>query len=291
MATPSAPAFELARAQFWTRVANCRAEEACRGAFAVGGPAWGRVRADGGADALLRALERLQQRGDGAPSAAAAAAAAAAASPPLPLRCHTTDPRRLEFPDGAVLGADADPERARAFLAPAATASAAGCELALRVGLVRLLLRFPGLIETTPALVEASVAFVTRGAIVRKRTRAVACAEARATRAFARLLCRWLKATHRDDCDLFTDAVVAPALKALDAPASKPKHLDAALRVLIAAPAVRVANHPEAHRIAACVPRLRNRKLVALAERLTRRVGHPDALDFTHEHASAFARA
>lgn len=267
-------AFQAARASFWCGVRRCLANEDGGGtrtcADLASLRASKRKRRDS-ADAVIEELERVASRRP-------------RKRLPLPLRCDASDPRRLEFPD-AVVGDD--PLRAHSFLPP--DASPDEYELALRVGLVRLMLRFPSLIVDAPAgLVAGSVQFMVAATILRDRPRAESDAEARATHRYTQALLKYLKERCRRKPHVFTDAVVAAALRALTAREAKPRHLAAALKTLIAAPAVLVESHAEAAHIAACVPRLRSQKLAMLVERLTRRVAHPDAQNLDVECVIAF---
>ena len=232
--------------------------------------------ANGSVDDVLHLLERARQGLPLVPQA------------PLPLRVHPTDPRFLRYDDALVVGGEGDDDddaaRATAFLNRNATPSE--LLLALRLGMHRLLFRFPRLAFATPALVTATVCFGTTEMRVRRRTRKQASDDARSKRAHMHLALKLCK-TNRDDYDLFSEAAVGAALTALVASSSRPCHLRFAYQFLLCAPAVRVATHPLVDAIAQSVKRLRSRALLVFAERLTKRVAHPDATDFRHECGAA----
>jgi hypothetical protein len=204
---------------------------------------------------------------------------------PLPLRVHETDPRCLTYPDDVAVGVPSAEAAADAFMDRTATAHE--WRVALNAGAARFFRRFPQHVLATPALVEALVAFVTRDEVLRPRTRRDANAASRDKTALARDLLNLLSHAHRNDADMFTPAVVGAALASLGRPKAKPRHVRLAFRVLLLAPAHVVARHPLVDHLGVAVGRLKNATLVALAERLSRRVAHPDALDLFQELRSA----
>lgn len=205
--------------------------------------------------------------------------------PPLPLRVHTTDPRYLVYDDGLV-GEDAI--RAATFMDR--HASAHELLLALRLGLHRLLYRFPRLALDTPNLLTATVLFCASDVVVRRRDRAEATADARTKRVYVKLVVK-LVAANRNDYHFFSDAAVGAALASLVATKSRPCHLLFAYKFLLCAPAVRVAKHPLASAVGESVRRLRSVALTNTAERLVKRLAHPDAINFEYERAAALGDA
>jgi len=198
---------------------------------------------------------------------------------PLPLRVHSSDPRHLARID-AFLGAQDQDAVVRFF---DTTATAAEWRLVMNMGGGNLLLQFPKLASRSSTLLAATVDYITRDNVVRSRTRELANSMSSEKRQLAHILLKVLAADHRDNHNTFTPEVLGAALKSLTRTSSKPRHLVNAYKLLLIAPATAVAMHAQVGRVAASVPRLRSVAIITLAERLTRVISHPDALDMMLE--------
>ena len=189
---------------------------------------------------------------------------------PYALRVRSSHPKRLRYDDALVRGC---PRRAHIFIEDGATADELG--LALRVGMARLLLRFPELALRTQTLAEAVVRYLTSATKLRPRTQDEAAVEARTRRALARLVLTQLNGPPPFFYADTWEAVVGGAIDALSCADLHSRQRAIALDVLMSAPRLSVVCHPHSSRLQGALQYIHDKRLLERWERLARKLETP----------------